>query len=96
MVAKLNKVRVWPIGIHGLVKKFRSFLRAFTGHIFFENLMTICVLLNTFAMALDRYGMERDKPETYALLNTMNNIFTWIFIGEMGLKLLALGPSKYC
>ena len=26
----------------------------------------------------------------------MNNAFTWIFICEMGLKLLALGPQKYC
>ena len=60
VVNKLNKVRVWPIGLHGLVKKFRSFLRVVTGHMFFENLMTVCVLLNTFAMSLDRYGLETE------------------------------------
>ena len=25
----------------------------------------------------------------------MNEIFTWIFIAEMGMKLLARGPKKY-
>jgi len=50
------------------------------------------VLLNTFLMALDRYGLSEETKASYEFYNL---IFTWIFIIEMGIKLLAIGVKKY-
>ena len=76
----------------GLIKKLRYLLKMFVRTALFENLMTLSVLLNTIAMGLDSYGNDE---ETEAKLDFYNLIFTWIFIAEMGLKLLAMGPTKY-
>lgn len=57
-----------------------------------DNLMTICVAINTVCLAIDRYGID---PETEAFLNTANDIFTYIFLVEMCLKLIGLGVIKY-
>ena len=43
-------------------------------------------------MAMDSYDIEE---QTKADLEFLNEIFTWIFIIEMTLKLLARGPKKY-
>ena len=58
----------------------------------FENFLTVCVLINTVVMAMDSYDIDE---ATSADLEFMNDIFTWIFIVEMSLKLLARGPKKY-
>mmetsp|Transcript_17670 Transcript_17670/g.12719 ORF Transcript_17670/g.12719 Transcript_17670/m.12719 type:complete len:155 (-) Transcript_17670:740-1204(-) len=60
---------------------------------FFENFMTFAVLLNTIALAMDRYGMPESEAK---FLELINELFTWIFIVEMSMKLLAIGISKYC
>lgn len=54
--------------------------------------MTLAVFINTIALAMDRYGID---PDTQASLQTMNTVFTWIFMVELGSKLLGLGPIKY-
>ena len=41
---------------------------------------------------MDAYDID---PKTKADLEDMNLVFTWIFIVEMALKLLAFGPKKY-
>ena len=88
----LNKARIWPkLGL-GLVKKVRFVLKVFVRTALFENLMTFSVLWNTVVMALDRYGNDE---ETEAKLDFYNLVFTWVFIAEMALKLLAVGPRKY-
>ena len=43
-------------------------------------------------MSLD--GLFEDK-ETIDKLNQINAVFTFFFIAEMGIKLLALGPAGY-
>lgn len=58
----------------------------------FENFLTLCVLINTIGMAMDAYDITE---KTKADLEFQNLIMTWIFICEMGLKLLARGPKKY-
>ena len=91
--AFLNKARVWPKFGLGFVKKARFLLKMLVRTALFENFMTFSVLVNTVVMALDRYGNDE---ETEATLDFYNLIFTWIFIVEMALKLLAIGPKKYC
>ena len=92
VVDKINEVRVWPKGNMNIVKKSRSLLKMHAMSPIFENFMTFCVLLNTVVMSMDRYGID---DETESLLNTMNLVFTYIFIYEMATKLLAIGPKKY-
>lgn len=58
----------------------------------FENFLTLCVLINTIVMAMDSYDID---VKTELTLVFMNEIFTWIFIVEMTIKLLARGPKKY-
>ena len=54
--------------------------------------MTLCVLVNTIGMAMVSYDMDK---QTEADLEKMNEVFTWIFITEMGMKLAARGVKKY-
>jgi hypothetical protein len=60
---------------------------------FFENFMTLAVLLNTVTLALDSYYLNQDTKD---LLASFNTVFTWIFIVEMGTKLMGIGVRKYC
>jgi hypothetical protein len=55
--------------------------------------MTFAVLLNTIVLSMDFYGIEEEFEE---VLSTFNTYFTYIFICEMGIKLLARGIKKYC
>lgn len=54
--------------------------------------MLISVVLNTMVMAMEAYGNSKEK---ISFLTWSNYCFTWIFIVEMSLKLLAIGPKKY-
>ena len=57
--------------------------------------MTICVAINTAVLAQDRYKLEIEYPSYSQTLTYMNLVFTYIFITEMFLKLVGLGPIKY-
>lgn len=61
-------------------------------HSFFDTAMTTCVLLNTIVMGMESYNMSQALID---FTTTANEWFTWIFIGEMTSKLLAVGPKKY-
>jgi hypothetical protein len=88
----LSKVRVWPKSGEGLLKKARCLLKMFVRTAIFDQFMTLSVLINTIVMAMDRYGIDEQEE---IVLNDMNTWFTWIFIVEMSMKLLAFGPKKY-
>lgn len=53
---------------------------------------TLCILFNTFCLAIDHYGISSDFETVLILLN---NIFTYIFAVEMVLKLISLGATEY-
>jgi hypothetical protein len=59
---------------------------------FFDTLMTVFVFLNTLCLALDHYGMDLWQEN---ILTQLNLAFTWVFFGEMALKIIAMGPVKY-
>ena len=75
-----------------MIKKVRAVLKLHCLHPFFEHFMTLCVLLNTIVMSMDRYGIE---PDLEQVLSNINLAFTYIFIYEMTVKLLAIGLKKY-
>ena len=58
VLARMNKLRVWPKGFHRPIKKAKSLLKAFIRTSLFENLMTLSVLVNTIGMALDSYDID--------------------------------------
>ena len=89
---KLSVVRVWPKGFNKYVKKVREVLKISVQNAAFENLMTLCVVMNTVVMSMDHYGIEKETEEAFSKLNA---VFTYIFIYEMVVKLLAIGPKKY-
>ena len=57
---QMNKLRVWPKGMHNGVKKARSLLKGFTRTNLFNSLMTLSVLVNTVGMAMESYSIEKD------------------------------------
>ena len=63
-VAILSKVRVWPKAGYGILKKARNALKMFVRTSFFDNFMTISVLINTIVMAMDRYGIDEKEAMT--------------------------------
>ena len=61
-------------------------------HWAFNFFITIMIILNTVSLASD------DFPQTYKkekFLKVCNIFFTWLFFGEMLLKLIGLGPKNY-
>ena len=88
----MSLLRVWPKGFFKTVKRIRSIIKHFTRLNIFSVFLTSCVLVNTIGMAMVSYDIDE---KTEADLEFMNSIFTWIFIVEMTLKLMAIGPKKY-
>lgn len=88
----MNQVRVWPKGFYNYVKKFRCILKRFIRLGIYNNFLMVCVLMNTVVMAMDSYDID---PATEASLEEINLVFTWIFIVEMTIHLMARGPKKY-
>ena len=88
----MSRIRVWPKGFHKKIKKIRALIKHFTRMSIFNAFLTTCVLINTVGMAMDSHDI---KAQTASALEFLNLIFTWIFIVEMTLKLLAIGPKKY-
>lgn len=93
IISKLNANRIWPTGLFGVWKRIRFVLRIFVNSNAVEGFLTFCVLSNTVTLAMDRPAMG---AELEATLTSINAVFTWVFIVEMSLKLLALGVIKYC
>ena len=58
----------------------------------FELVITFFILLNSICLALESYNMSSDM-ETF--LQYSNYVFTAIFLIEMVLKLIGLGPIGY-
>jgi hypothetical protein len=88
----MGAVRVWPRKIHGVAKIVKVYIKKLIRSKPFETLLLLFVFLNTLCLGLDRYGMT--EWET-GILSLANLIFTWIFIAELSLKLIGLGPVHY-
>ena len=59
---------------------------------FADLFITICIVLNTLFMALDRPGQSEKMTR---ILTTGNYVFTGIFTAEAILKIIAMAPAKY-
>ncbi|CAF4186803.1 unnamed protein product, partial [Rotaria sp. Silwood2] len=81
----------WNFPSH-LFQKFQAGVAFFILDAFVDLFITICIILNTFFMALDQPG-QSDKMTR--ILTTGNYVFTSIFTAEAILKIIAKAPAKY-
>lgn len=51
------------------------------------------IVINTIVLSLDRYPIDSDTSDTY---NNINTVLTWMFFGEMIIKIIGMGPKMYC
>ena len=89
---RLNRIRVYPKGVYGWVKRVRTTIKSVVRAGLFENFMTLAVTVNTITLAMDHHGISKSSED---LLQKFNLAFTIIFCVEMGLKLAGLGVRKY-
>ena len=89
----MNVITIWPKGLYGRYKKVNFFLKVIVNSEAFGNLMTLAVAINAGTMAMEKYNMT-DEEKAFSELS--NSVFSWIFIVEMAMKLLALGVPNYC
>lgn len=92
IVNHINAVRVWPQGHFRQIKQARVVLKMIARHSLFDNAMTFCVLLNTVAMGMEQYNLDLERVDQ---LEQAGQVFTWIFIGELSIKVVAVGLNKY-
>mmetsp|Transcript_36766 Transcript_36766/g.72162 ORF Transcript_36766/g.72162 Transcript_36766/m.72162 type:complete len:1575 (+) Transcript_36766:44-4768(+) len=58
----------------------------------FEVTVTVCILLNVLVMCMEYHN----APTTYSnALSIANDVFTYIYIAEMVVKLIGLGPQYF-
>ena len=61
-------------------------------HVVFTLFITVLIILNTAALAMDSYPKNEGREN---IANLMNEIFSWCFVFEMVIKLLGLGIKEY-
>ena len=88
----MSSWKIYPKGIFGKLVKLRFYIFMLVTSSFFDNFMTLAVAFNTVILSLDRYNIPTDQEATLAV---MNSYFTYIFISELGLKVIGLGPIAY-
>lgn len=59
---------------------------------FFNFVIFLMIIGNTVVLAYDGYPRTEVEVET---MKQLNDAFTWIFFGEMILKIIGLGPRNY-
>ena len=58
----------------------------------FDHFIFLCIVVNTVTLSMDRYPIDYDF---YMNLEITNNVCTFIFVGEMIIKLMGLGFRGY-
>uniref|UniRef100_A0A671FVQ1 Sodium channel protein n=1 Tax=Rhinolophus ferrumequinum TaxID=59479 RepID=A0A671FVQ1_RHIFE len=74
--------------------KLRKTCYQIVKHSWFESFIIFVILLSSGALIFEDINLHK-QPNIRALLEFTDNIFTYIFILEMGLKWVALGFRKY-
>jgi hypothetical protein len=92
-VSKLNSIRVWPDGIHGIFKRIRVNCRQLVLQPFFEYFFILIVLLNCVILVFNSFGLSYEVQNA---LDTLSEYLNYIFISEMVIKIYTFGIKKYC
>lgn len=74
----------------------KSEIYRFFGYIcnnkYFNILIMLAIAMNTITLSMDRYPIE---VKTANKLEEVNKFSTWIFVGELVIKVLGLGIQTY-
>ena len=63
VLTHLNRIRVYPKGCHGVVKRIRHAIKLFVRMAIFENFMTLAVTVNTITLAMDHHGISSSSED---------------------------------
>lgn len=85
---QLSNVRIWQPGLVGFLRHLSNTCKSISKNPLFENLMVLCVFINTVCLSIDHYGIDPTLAEN---LQIMNMIFTIVFAVEMLLKIIGIG-----
>ena len=89
---KKKKSRKIEIPERAMNSKLLTIFFIICTHNAFNITLTMCIILNTGLLAMDRHPI---KPETQHFLENMNGILSWIFFFEMAIKMIGLGIKDY-
>lgn len=91
LISSINQMR-FQRKYYFILKQSQTLLLEMTESKNFHIIMILCVILNTIVLSIDYHGISSEL--SYAL-STTNTCFTYIFLVEMIVKLLAKGFKKY-
>ena len=92
IIRDISGFRVLPYWPFGMLARFRGWITNIIHNQYFENLMMLIVAINVVVLSFERYGISESASET---LSNLNFMFSIIFIIELVLKLIDLGPIQY-
>lgn len=85
---RFNRLRVWPKGPYHWWSLLRSSAKDISSSSFFENFMTLCVILNIIVLIID-------SNSTSEVWVQVNYSFTAVFLFEVAIKTVAIGPRRF-
>ena len=88
----LNEIKFFPRGSKGIFSKIRYYIKYAITNTITQQLLMVCVIINTIILSLDRYNQP--SQEEY-ICQTINTGFTIVFALEMALKIFGIGIVKY-
>jgi hypothetical protein len=81
-----------PVADHWKGSPMRNSAYALATNNYFELFITVCILLNTLTLAMDKYPMECEVNDNLEIINFM---LTVIFTIETVVKIYGLGPNAW-
>ena len=69
--------------------EIRSFALKICMNDYFSFLFLSLIVINTIILGLDQYPLDSYKEQVY---NEINTVLTWIFLLELVIKVVGLGP----
>ncbi|CAB1457734.1 unnamed protein product [Pleuronectes platessa] len=80
----------WSLYVFSPQNRFRVWCQKVIGHKMFDHVVLLFIFLNCITIALERPDIQPHSMER-VFLSVSNHIFTVIFVGEMLIKVVALG-----
>ncbi|XP_074551330.1 voltage-dependent T-type calcium channel subunit alpha-1H-like isoform X1 [Halichoeres trimaculatus] len=80
----------WSLYLFSPHNKFRVWCQKVIGHKMFDHIILLFIFLNCITIALERPDIQPHSMER-VFLSVSNYIFTVIFVGEMMIKVVAMG-----
>uniref|UniRef100_A0A7N6BEB4 Voltage-dependent T-type calcium channel subunit alpha n=1 Tax=Anabas testudineus TaxID=64144 RepID=A0A7N6BEB4_ANATE len=80
----------WSLYVFSPQNRFRLWCQRVIGHKMFDHVVLLFIFLNCITIALERPDIQPNSMER-VFLSVSNYIFTVIFVGEMMIKVVAMG-----